>query len=118
MVALKDGVTGSLGYGRNSYDFQEGTMIFTAPGQVLTQGEKEYSDIPKGWTLLFHPDLIRKSSLGRSIDHYSFFSYDVHEALHLSDNEKKTMTELVEKVDYELNQNMDRHSQKLIVLKY
>lgn len=114
-VSLKEGISGSLGYGRNSYDFQEGTMIYTSPGQVLTPEEKEYSDEIKGWSLLFHPDLIRKSPLGKTIDNYSFFSYDVTEALHLSDDEKKTLHELVEKIEREYNQNIDKHSQKLII---
>lgn len=114
-VSLKEGMSGSLGYGRNSYDFQEGTMIFTSPGQVLMAEEKEYNDELKGWSLIFHPDLIRKSPLGKTIDNYSFFSYDVSEALHLSDDEKKTLNELVEKIKDEYNQNIDKHSQKLIV---
>lgn len=114
-VGLKEGMIGSMGYGRNSYDFQEGTMMFSGPGQVLTPPEGKHPKDPKGWTLLFHPDLIRKSELGKTIDDYSFFSYDVHEALHLSDDEKKSLTELVSKIEKEINQNIDRHSQKLIV---
>ena len=114
-VTLKMCSPGSFEYGRNSYDFREGTMIFTGPGQVFTIHEMREGDAADGWTLLFHPDLIRKSELGKSIDDYSFFSYDVHEALHLSDDEKKTIQELVGKIEKEYLQNIDQHSQKLII---
>ena len=114
-VSLKDGITGSFGYGRNTYDFHEGTLIFIAPGQVLSGGEKENLEEVEGWMLIFHPDLIRKSALGKHIEDYSFFSYDVHEALHMSDEEKQTLTDLVQKIEKETSLNIDRHSQKLIV---
>ena len=87
-ILYKECNPGSFGYGRNSYDFQEGTMLFTRPGQVMTMHDWDEDPESAGWTLLFHPDLIRKSILGKSIDDYSFFSYDVTEALHLSDKEK------------------------------
>ncbi|MCG8608417.1 helix-turn-helix domain-containing protein [bacterium] len=114
-ISFKDGISGSLGYGRNSYDFQEGTLLLTSPGQVITMSETVIESDITGWSLYFHPDLICKSPLGKMIDDYSFFSYDVHEALHLSDDEKSTLTGLVEKIEDEYNQNIDRHSQKLIV---
>ncbi|MET1258916.1 helix-turn-helix domain-containing protein [Flagellimonas sp. DF-77] len=102
-------------YGRNSYDYEEGTMVFTAPGQVL-EFEKGYRPKEKyGWTLVFHPDLLRKSELGKKMDGYSFFSYTSNEALHLSEDERKTVTEIVGKIDKELHTNIDAHSQTLIV---
>ncbi len=114
-VMLKDGFSGTLGYGRNSYDFHEGTLVFTSPGQVLSfDGDKEHH-AAEGWMLLFHPDLIRQSPLGSSIDQYTFFSYEVHEALHLSDDEKASVYDIVGKIEREYNQNIDQHSQKLIV---
>lgn len=115
MVSLKDGITGSLGYGRNSYDFSNGMMVFCKPNQVLSSEDEEIEPDSEGWMLLFHPDLIRKSELGKNIESYSYFDYEVHEALHLSEAEKLTLTELVRKVEQEYNQNIDKHSQKLIV---
>ncbi len=106
---------GSFGYGRNSYDFQEGTMIFTRPGQVITMHDWDPGDSTGGWTLMFHPDLLRRSELGRNIDDYTFFSYDVNEALHLSDDEKKTLFNIAEKIETEYSLNIDKHSQKLII---
>ena len=114
-VSLKSGITGSIIYGRNSYDFQEGTMVFTAPGQVLQFEHEATDDAGDGWALIFHPDLIRKSDLGKNIDNYSFFSYEAHEALHLSDKEKKSLTELIQKIESEYEHIIDRHSQKLII---
>ena len=115
MVSLKDGASGSIGYGRVSYDFTDGLMIFTKPNQVLFNESKVIDPDAKGWVLLFHPDLIRKSELGKNIDQYSYFSYEVHEALHLSDDEKNTLNDLIAKIRQEYSQNIDKHSQKLII---
>ncbi|MCG7919340.1 MAG: helix-turn-helix transcriptional regulator, partial [Candidatus Thiodiazotropha taylori] len=91
-------------------------MVFTKPGQALSfKASKEDLASEEGWTLLFHPDLIRKSSLGNNIDHYSFFSYEIHEALHLSEDERVSITGLVRKIETEYQQSIDRHTQKLIV---
>ncbi|APD07738.1 hypothetical protein UJ101_02238 [Flavobacteriaceae bacterium UJ101] len=114
-ISLKDGMEGSLGYGRNNYDFSNGTMIFSKPNQVLSIEEKNIMDDAKGWSLIFHTDLIRKSELGKNIGNYTFFDYEVHEALHLSEEEKATLTDLVRRIEMEINQNIDKHSQKLII---
>ena len=114
-ISLKLGISGSINYGRNSYDFQEGTMTFLKPNQAISMGDtKEYSGA-SGWTLLFHPDLISKSELGKIISSYSFFSYESNEALHVSDDEKLALTEIVHKIEKEYNQNIDKHSQELII---
>ena len=83
-VFLKDVKCGDIRYGRNYYDYQEGTLVFLAPGQVVgIVNNGEYFQ-PKGWALLFHPDLIRGTSLVREMKNYTFFSYESNEALHLS----------------------------------
>lgn len=102
-------------YGRNSYDFQECSMIFTAPKQTLEYNIEYKTEDDSCWTLVFHPDLIRKSALGRAIDQYSFFSYASNEALHLSEEERKTVTDIAEKIEKEYSQNIDAHSQTLII---
>ncbi len=114
-ISQKDRMSGSLGYGRSSYDFQEGTMIFTSPSQVITTEAKVLEGDLEGWSLYFHPDLIRKSPLGKTIDNYSFFTYDVYEALHISEDEKESLDQIIEKIEKEYLQNIDKHSQKLIV---
>ena len=119
LIAMKREISGSFQYGRSSYDFQEGTMVFMGPGQVANfshsplKADKETPS--QGWTMLFHPDLIRKSELGKMIYKYSFFSYDTNEALHLSEKERLFINTLVDTIDEEIHQNMDRHSQELIV---
>jgi len=115
-ITLKSNFVGSIQYGRNSYDFQEGTLVFTSPNQVITfDGEHEDFSEESGWTILFHSDLIRNSNLGQNIDTYSFFSYESNEALHLSDSEKTSLLELVDKLEREINHSIDKHSQKLII---
>ncbi|MFK7801354.1 MAG: helix-turn-helix domain-containing protein [Anaerolineae bacterium] len=113
----KEDARGSFKYGRNSYDFDEGTLVFMAPNQVVTFDEHvEYESHGSGWDILFHPDLIRKSPLGKTIKEYSFFDYDANEALHVSDKEKQMLADLVQRVETELQQNIDKHSQELIIL--
>ena len=101
-------------YGRNYYDYQEGTLVFVAPGQVLGVQPNVKTFEPKGWALLFHPDLVKGTSLGKHLQDYSFFSYDVNEALHLSEKEKQIILDCFAKIQYELQQAKDKHSKKLI----
>lgn len=116
-INLKDMGCGNLYYGKNSYDYEEDTLVFTSPGQVtMFEGETPMeAENTKGWVLAFHPDLIRKSTLASKIDDYSFFNYDVNEALHLSEDELNTIEDLLEKIVKEYSQNLDKHSQNLIV---
>lgn len=116
MVGLKDGELGTLQYGRNSYDYDSGTMVFLSPNQVFTPQNMQISKDSEGWTMLFHPDLIRKSELGKSMNHYSFFSYESHEALQVSEKEKDFITQLVKKIEIEYSQNIDKHTQDLMIV--
>jgi AraC-like DNA-binding protein len=113
-VLLKDVKCGDLRYGRNYYDYQEGTLVFLAPGQVAgMENTGEYYQ-PKGYALAFHPDIIRGTHLGRHVDDYNFFSYAFHEALHLSERERQIVLDCFEKIQMELNQAIDKHSKTLI----
>lgn len=116
-ITLKQPGCGNLVYGKNSYDYEEGTLVFISPGQVTTfEGEMPRDDdANKGWTLAFHPDLIRKSSLADKMSQYSFFNYEVNEALHLSEEELGTIEDILDKIVKEYSQNLDKHSQNLIV---
>ena len=113
-IYLKELECGELTYGRSKYDYQEGTLVFIAPGQVLGIQPKVKTFQPKGWALLFDPELIRGTSLGRKMKEYSFFSYDVNEALHISDNEKKVIIDCFQKIQFELECGIDKHSRTLI----
>ena len=115
IVSLKESA-GQLKYGREYYDFEEGTLTFSSPNQVVYPSHL-IADIQDdaGWSLIFHPDLLFGTRLFQTIDTYKFFSYDVHEALHISDIEKKKITECIQNILDECNQNIDHHSQELIV---
>jgi AraC family transcriptional activator of pobA len=115
IIFLKDEKCGELKYGRKHYDYQDGTLLFIAPGQVFGFEENGKMLQPTGWALLFHPDLIRGTHLGRHINDYNFFSYDVNEALHLSDREREIVLECFKKIRYELEHVIDKHSKTLIV---
>lgn len=116
-ITLKQLGCGNLFYGKNSYDYEQGTLVFTAPGQVtMFEGEMPTEgDTNEGWILAFHPDLIRRSTLSEKIDSYSFFNYDVNEALHLSEEELATIEGILDKIVKEYSQNIDKHSQNLII---
>jgi AraC-like DNA-binding protein len=114
-IYLKELECGELKYGRHNYDYQEGTLVFVGPGQVLGVQPKVTTFEPKGWAILFHPDLIKGTALGRHIQDYSFFSYDVNEALHLSEKERQLVLDCLSKIQYELSQSIDKHSRTLIV---
>lgn len=112
-VYLKDVRCGDIKYGRDTYDYQDRTLVFVAPGQIINVSiDDDYK--PQGYALLFHPDLIRGTSLGRHIDDYTFFSYESKEALHLSEKERKIVLDCFEKIKYELEQRIDNHSKTLI----
>ena len=116
VIFLKDVKCEALSYGRNKYDYQEESLIFISPGQVF--GFDLPEDIlvqPKGWVLVFHPDFIRGSTLGRTISDYGFFSYDVNEALHISTRERQIVVECFVKIKEELERGIDKHSKTLIV---
>ena len=114
-VFLKEAVCGDLKYGCQYYDYQEGTVVFIAPGQVVGIGNKPGNPAPKGWGLIFHPDLIRGTTLGQNIEKYTYFSYEANEALHLSEKERQTVLDCLAKINHELQQSIDKHSKTLIV---
>lgn len=113
-VLLKDVKCGDLRYGKNLYDYQEGTLVFVAPGQIVGIETSEEIYQPKGHGVVFHPDLIKGTSLGKHIDQYSFFSYDVSEALHISDRERQLVLDCFAKIEFELEHAVDKHSKTLI----
>ncbi len=114
-IFLKEVKCGDLVYGRNTYDYQEGTLVFLAPGQVAGLNSNGEIYQPKGYALIFHADLIHGTSLGRHIKEYGFFEYQSREALHLSDRERNIVLDCFSKIKYELEHSIDRYSRKLIV---
>lgn len=114
-VFLKDTACGEVRYGRQYYDYQDGTLLFVAPGQTF--GAEDDGEVfqPTGYLLMFHPDLLRNTPLGKAMKNYSFFSYETNEALHLSTEERQIVMDCFHKIRYELNHAIDRHSKALIV---
>ncbi len=114
-IFLKEVMCGDLRYGKNTYDYQEGTLVFIAPGQIITVENSGELYQPKGHALVFHPDLIHGTPLGRHIQDYTFFGYQSNEALHVSERERKIVLDCFTKIEYELEHAIDRHSKRLIV---
>ena len=102
-------------YGCQPYDYEDGTLVFIAPGQVYGIDSKGKLIKPAGRALVFHPDLIVGTPLSKHIKEYSFFSYEVNEALHLSKKERATINDCLEKIAAEIDLNIDKHSKTLIV---
>lgn len=114
-ILLKDTICGQLKYGQSAYDYQRGAMLFIAPGQVMGSEDDGLLHQPEGWILAFHPELLRGTPLARMMKEYSYFSYNANEALHLSEQERKTVIECMEKIRTELQYPIDKHSKPLIV---
>ncbi len=113
-IFFKEVKCGDLRYGLKNYDYEEGTLIFLAPGQVIGENGNEYYQ-PQGTALVFHPELLYGTSLAKEISNYSYFAYSASEALHLSEQERKTIIDCLEKIKLELKHNIDKHTKKLIV---
>jgi AraC-like DNA-binding protein len=115
-VMFKNYCRNHIRYGRKTLDFQDGSLVCIAPNQVITiDNDVEVKEDMMGWGLFFHPDLIRGMALGHKIKDYSFFSYEISEALHLSDKEKQLLYDCISKIQGELAQNIDPYSQVLMV---
>lgn len=113
-IFLKQTKNCSLRYGHSTYDYEEGTIIFVDAGQSIRVVGSEHTR-PNGWALLFHPDLLHGTSLSGRMAEYSFFSYTVHEALHMSTRERHIIQNCLEEIAYELEHAIDKHSKRILV---
>lgn len=113
-IYLKDVKCGDMKYGRYNYDYQAGTLAFFAPGQIMEMQTLAQPYQPMGFGLIFHPDFLLGTSLGKRIDEYKFFDYETNEALHLSEDERNLIVNSFQKIQFELSQPIDKHSKKLI----
>lgn len=105
-------IEGSFKYGRTDYDFSEGSLMFTAPNQVLSPGIENRVE---GWAIYIHPDFLHADKKGQTLTSYSFFGYDTHECLHISEAEKKVLEDCLENIVREISMNLDAHSHNLIL---
>ena len=114
-IIIKETNCGDMRYGNKYYDYADGSMVFFSPNQIITHEPKGELHQPYGKALIFHPDIIKGTSLGKQLHEYSFFGYRSSEALHLSDREREVVNQCFENIANEISQNIDRHSKKLIV---
>ncbi len=115
-IMFKNYCRNHIRYGRKTLDFQDGSLVCIPPNHIVTMdNDIEVKDDIMGWGLFFHPDLIRGSTLGTKMKDYSFFSYHISEALHLSEKEKQLLYDCILKIQAELSQNIDGYSQLLMV---
>lgn len=113
-IFLKDLRCGDLRYGRSHYDYQEGSLVFIAPGQVINVENSPTPFQPKGYALIFHPDAIKGTPLARHFHEYSFFGYAANEALHLSAAERQLILDCLAKISLELQHAIDKHTKNLV----
>jgi AraC-like DNA-binding protein len=115
-ISLKRNFNGKIKYGQQEYDFDEGIMFFISPGQVFgIEVEKDEALKHSGWLLLIHPDFLWNTPLAKTIKHYEYFDYTVHEALFLSDKEETTIISIMQNVHQEYHSNIDKFSQDIII---
>jgi AraC-like DNA-binding protein len=114
-IFFKNDKNCTIKYGRSNYDYQEGSLIFIAPEQVVSIEEDGEDYIPNGFALSFHPDLLLRTSLISKMKNYTFFSYNIREALHLSESEKSIVLDIFNKINDEISRPIDKHSKDVIV---
>ena len=115
-IALKRNFNAKMKYGQQDFDFDEGTMFFMSPGQVLKiEVEKDIVIQQSGWMLLVHPDFLWNTSLAKSIKQYEYFDYSVNEALFLSEKEEITINGIIQNIEQEYHSNIDKFSQDIII---
>lgn len=113
-VSYKPRLGGRLKYGQSYYDFDEGGLLFAAPGQIIGSNSNEAS-VCSEYTLLIHPDFLLGYPLAKTIRQYGFFSYATNETLHLSDEEKATIMSIFTMIDHELQSRIDEFSQDVVI---
>ncbi|WP_313002811.1 MULTISPECIES: helix-turn-helix domain-containing protein [Chryseobacterium] len=104
---------GRLKYGRNFYDYNEGSMLFLAPNQLV--GSTDYNSETYCYILLIHPDFLLGHPIAGKIKQYSYFSYSSNEALHVSDQEKEIILSVFQIMEQELNSRVDEFSQEVVI---
>ena len=112
-ISLKRNTEARMRYGQQEYDFDSGVLFFMAPGQVFSVSGS--SSRPTGWMLLLHPDFLWGTPLAKTIQQYEYFSYEVNEALHLSEKEEATIVGLMQDMEGEYHASIDQFSQSIIV---
>ncbi|SEI53167.1 Helix-turn-helix domain-containing protein [Dyadobacter sp. SG02] len=111
MICMIRKFDGKIRYGQHYFDFDEGQVSFFSPGQILSSDD----NAREGWILIIHPDFLRDYPLGKSIKNYGFFSYEIYEALFLSEKEETILNGVADSIVHECRTNTDQFSQNIIV---
>ena len=118
-ILFKKPCSATVKYGWKDYDFKQGTLLFFGPNQVLNiEAEPETeadNHAPNGWGLYFHSDLLRTYPIINQMKGYNFFEYSLFEGLHISNDEKIILEDILQKIEREFSNNIDKHTEKLIV---
>lgn len=114
-ISIKSDKNGFLKYGRETYDYQEGSLVYVGPEQVVEYDMSDSDDTTSGWSFFFHADLIRTFPLGKKMKEYGFFNYQSNEALHISEKELEIVESILHKIEMELDSNLDDFSEEVIV---
>ena len=115
-IILKHLGCGDVAYGRSTYDYNDGSLIFVAPNQMAGANDGKISYNTKGWILMFHPDLLRNTYLEHSMNRYTFFDYSSNEALHLSEQEREIIIGYLCNIRRELHHPTDDYTNRNIIL--
>lgn len=113
-ISIKKNYAGKFRYGQRYYDFDAGVMTFISPNQILSFKQGDVTPT-EGVTLLIHPDFLASYPLAKNIKRYGFFSYEVNEALHLSEQEEETLETIFKNIEREYQSNIDQFSQDVII---
>ena len=115
LISLKKNMEGKIRYGQQDYDFDEGTMFFIAPSQVIKIEINHDNPDRSGWMLLIHPDFLWNTPVAKSIRNYTYFNYSTSEALFVSQQEEDIVSGIVDQIKLESEKNMDQFSQPIII---
>lgn len=110
---LKDMASCTITYGKTQYDHGDKSIIAFAPGQVCAFEAIPGKD-PKFIGVLFHPDFITGTPLGKKIRQYSFFAYSSNEALHLSPAEFDIIGHIISIIRTELENEIDGNTHEIL----
>ena len=114
-IAYRPKLSNKLKYGQGYYDFDEGGLLFAAPGQLIGGTEEPVPGLCGHFTLLIHPDFLAGYPLAKKMRHYGFFTYAAHEALHVSEQEKELLLALFKTMGAELASRLDEFSQEVVI---
>ncbi|WP_295120158.1 helix-turn-helix transcriptional regulator [uncultured Chitinophaga sp.] len=114
-ISYKPKFSGKLKYGQGYYDFDEGGLLFAAPGQVIGHANDMESGTCSEYILLIHPDFLLNYPIAKKIKQYGFFSYTADEALYVSEEEKNTIFSIFKMIETELNSRIDDFSQDVMI---